>query len=68
MVVGGRDDVERYRLAGAEGIVAEDPAAVVEAWEALPSDVSLVILTPASASHVRPDFRSGRPLTVVVPA
>lgn len=47
--IGERSTIEGYALAGAEVIVAEDPAAVRDAWERLAVDVDLVLLTPAAA-------------------
>lgn len=72
VAIGERARVEGFGLAGAEVLVAEDPAAVQAAWAALGSDVGVVLLTPAAQAalgspqgllEVEPD----RPLLVVLP-
>ncbi len=72
VVLGERSRVAGFALAGARVARAEDPQAVLAAWEALAHDVAVVVLTPAAAAALaalldqppRPD----RPLTVVMPA
>jgi len=46
--------VRGFGLAGALVLPAEDAHEVRAAWAALPSDVELVILTPAAAQAVGP--------------
>jgi vacuolar-type H+-ATPase subunit F/Vma7 len=50
--------VEPYALAGAFVVVAEEPAAVRTAWDSLPDDVAVVILTPAAAAALPDDVTS----------
>lgn len=73
VAIGERARVKGFALAGAEVVVAEDPAAVRVAWAALGSDVGVALLTPAARAalgsseddllEVVPD----RPLLVVLP-
>jgi vacuolar-type H+-ATPase subunit F/Vma7 len=46
VVLGESVRVQGYALAGAKTIVAETPDEVRRAWNALESDVALVLLTP----------------------
>ena len=60
--------VQGYALAGAVVCAADDEAAVLRAWRALPGDVALLVLTGTAADCLgdelarRPDL-----LTVVMP-
>jgi len=47
-VIGAQTAVQGYGLAGALVRVAEDTDAVRQAWETLPADVSVVVLTRAA--------------------
>lgn len=74
VAIGERTRVEGFGLAGAEVLVAEDPAAVRVAWAALGSDVGVALLTPAARAALgSPDDADltevvpGRPLLVVLP-
>jgi vacuolar-type H+-ATPase subunit F/Vma7 len=75
VAVGERSRVEGFALAGAEVVVAEEPAAVRAAVAALDDDVAVLLLTPAAADAIRPhdgpaapaDVVPGRPLPVVMP-
>jgi len=60
--------VDGYRLVGASVCAAEDPAAVLEAWDRLPAGTALVILTGAAALALGSLVRDpDAPLTVVMP-
>ncbi len=50
VAIGEAVRVEGFALGGATVLVAEDPAAVRRAWESLPSDVAVVVLTPKAAA------------------
>jgi len=58
--------VQGFALAGARILPAESPDAVRTAWQELPDDVALVILTRAAAEALAPAERAHR-LTVVMP-
>ena len=60
--------VQGFALAGAMAVPAEEPEAIRRAWEALPDDVVVVVLSPAAASALgeRRHARHGI-LTVVIP-
>lgn len=47
-VIGAQPAVQGYGLAGALVRVADDPEAVRRAWQTLPADVSVVVLTRAA--------------------
>jgi vacuolar-type H+-ATPase subunit F/Vma7 len=49
-VVGEEVRVAGFALAGASIVPAEGADAVRRAWQALPADVEVVILTPAAAA------------------
>lgn len=61
------EGVAGYRLAGAHVVEAEGPVPVRAAWDALPEDTGLVLLTPAAraALGAEPDRR--RLLVAVIP-
>ncbi len=67
-VIGAHAAVAGFALAGAHVRVAADDDAVRAAWESLPTEVGVVLLTPAAATAL-----TGQPapsttrLTAVVP-
>ncbi|MDF3293290.1 V-type ATP synthase subunit F [Streptomyces silvisoli] len=66
--IGERTRVAALALAGVTVVPAEGPEHVREAWAALPTDVTLVIVTPAAADALGPEALDGvRPLTAVMP-
>ncbi|MGW3247970.1 hypothetical protein [Streptomyces sp. NPDC001070] len=66
--VGEQPRVAGLALAGVTVLVAEGTQAVREAWQALPADVDLVIVSAAAAEVLGPEQLSqGRPLTAVMP-
>ncbi|WKX69015.1 V-type ATP synthase subunit F [Streptomyces sp. XD-27] len=66
--IGERVRVSGFALAGVTVYVAEDPAAVREAWRTLPADTGLVIVTPAAADALgTAPLEETRPLTAVMP-
>jgi vacuolar-type H+-ATPase subunit F/Vma7 len=68
-VLGEAVRVEPFALAGAVVAVAEDAASARSAWIALPTDIGVVIVTPAAAATLTGDLRSqrGGVLTVTMP-
>jgi vacuolar-type H+-ATPase subunit F/Vma7 len=69
VVIGEGTAVAGYALAGAVVVPAEDPEAVLAAWDSLATDVGVVILTPRAARAVGPRRTTAlRPLTVVMPS
>jgi vacuolar-type H+-ATPase subunit F/Vma7 len=48
VAIGDQERLRGFPLAGVEVAVAEDPAGAREAWDSLPPDVALVILTPTA--------------------
>jgi len=69
VAIGEQERLRGFTLAGVEVAVAEDPAGAWAAWEALPPDVALVILTPAAhaALGAAELDRRGQRLWVVMP-
>ena len=69
-VIGEEAVVRGFGLAGVRVLPAGEAAAVRAAWQGLPGDVALVILTPAAeaalAAEAAPDSRDGGDLLVVV--
>ncbi|WP_405577268.1 hypothetical protein [Streptomyces sp. NBC_01092] len=68
--LGERARVIGLALAGAVVLLADDPDAVRRAWQSLPDGIDLVILTPAAAEALEPDFaapRARRLLIAVMP-
>lgn len=67
-VIGEALRVEGYALPGAAVYTAEDEAGVRRAWQALPDDVAVVVLTPRAAGWLGDEI-AGRPglLPVVMP-
>jgi vacuolar-type H+-ATPase subunit F/Vma7 len=64
--IGERVRVQGFRLAGALVFDAEEPTAVRAAWNGLPMDVAVVVLTPASAAALDGDLDATNRLTVVM--
>ncbi len=58
--IGEEQRVRGYALAGDSVMAAADETAARAAWEALDSDVGLVILTPAAAHGLRHELTSAR--------
>lgn len=68
-VIGEETAVAGYALAGAVVVPAEDAAAVREAWNGLPPDVEVVLLTSRAAQSLGPErTRTMHPLSVVMPS
>lgn len=66
--IGERTRVSGLALAGVTVLVAEEPESVHRAWQDLPRDVALVIVTPAAADTLGPALLDGaRTLTAVLP-
>jgi vacuolar-type H+-ATPase subunit F/Vma7 len=61
--------VQGFGLAGALVVAADTPEAAGAAWQDLPADVTLVILTPDAARFLAERLPGGPPdrLTVVMP-
>ncbi len=67
-VIGAETAVAGYALAGAVVLTAEDDTAVRRAWEELPPDVEVVVLTaPAARALAAVHTSDGLPLAVVMP-
>ena len=58
--------VEGFALAGAVVFGADDTAAVDRAWDALPSDVAVLILTRRAADRLRPRLAERPSLVITV--
>ena len=67
VAIGEPGSLEGFALAGATVVTAGDPTAVRRAWEELPEDVSLVLLTESAADTLRELLGSGEILHAVVP-
>jgi vacuolar-type H+-ATPase subunit F/Vma7 len=68
-VIGERTRVTGYALGGAVVLVAESDDEMRAAWNGLPTDVAVVVLTKRAADAVGHDRASGRrPLSVVLPS
>jgi vacuolar-type H+-ATPase subunit F/Vma7 len=67
--IGERERVRGFAFAGVHVSTAEDPQAVREAWQALPADVAVLILTPAAHAALEVELE-GRDqlLRVVMPS
>lgn len=66
--IGEQPQVAGFALAGARVYVAESSAQVLATWDALPSSVAVVILTPAAAAALDDKrFAASGWLTVVMP-
>ncbi len=67
-VIGEGTAVAGYALAGALVLPAEDAPAVRAAWDRLPDDVDVVVLTAAAGDALGPRRHTTRPpLAVVMP-
>ena len=66
--IGGRDDLDGFRLVGVPVTDTPTPAAALAAWDALSEHVGLVILSPAAAAALGPRL-DDRPdvMTVTTP-
>jgi vacuolar-type H+-ATPase subunit F/Vma7 len=56
-----------YALAGVAMLPAEDAANAREAWERLPADTAMVVLTPAAHAALADAVRERELLYVVLP-
>lgn len=65
-VIGEGTTVAGYALAGALVVPAEDAAAVRSAWDHLPEDVVVVVLTAAAGRVLGADRATTRPPFAVV--
>lgn len=65
VVLGESPRVDGWALAGAVIVTAVGADDVRRAWDALPTDVDVVITTPAAAEAL--SHRSGQRLVVVMP-
>lgn len=66
--LGAQERIRGFALTGVRVVPADDDEAVRSAWQRLPADVSVVILTPAAAHALGPEaVRPGGRLTVVMP-
>jgi vacuolar-type H+-ATPase subunit F/Vma7 len=69
-VLGAGARVGGFALAGALVLVADDPDLARAAWDSLPADVAVAVLTPAAAAALDDRIRTGTadlPLLVVMP-
>lgn len=67
-VIGAGTLVAGYGLAGAVVLAAEDDDSVRAAWDGLPEDVAVVVLTAAAARALgEATATTGTPLAVVMP-
>ena len=69
VAIGERERVGGFALAGVDVVVADDPEGARAAWNAVPANVGLVILTPATHAALRADELDprGQRLWVVLP-
>jgi len=66
-VIGARERVRCFAFAGVHVLAAEDADAVRAAWQALPAEVELLMLTPAAREALGSELVGpGRPLHVVM--
>ncbi len=65
VAIGEHARIEGFALAGVALAPAADAAAALAAWEALPDDVALLLLTPAAAAAIGDRSRE-RPRLVCV--
>jgi vacuolar-type H+-ATPase subunit F/Vma7 len=66
-VLGAGVRVQGFALAGAFVSIADDEDAVRSAWQDLPSDTAVVVLTPEAAQALADVLPDTRRLTVVMP-
>jgi vacuolar-type H+-ATPase subunit F/Vma7 len=67
VAIGERAQLEGYALAGVEVIDAGDGSAVQRAWDELPADVRLVLLSPAAHAALAAQLSQRPLLWLVVP-
>jgi vacuolar-type H+-ATPase subunit F/Vma7 len=69
VAIGETERLRGFGFAGVDVIAADDPAAAQAAWQALASDVALVILTPDACAALGGDDLDPRAerLWVVMP-
>lgn len=69
VAIGERERMRGFALAGVEVLVADDAIDARRAWDALPGDVSLVILSATAHRALAADDLDprGLPLWVVLP-
>ena len=69
VVLGEAAAVDGFALAGATVISAADPEAVGRAWETLPADAAVVVLTASASAVLGAPARARRPglLTISMP-
>jgi vacuolar-type H+-ATPase subunit F/Vma7 len=67
VVLGEPSQVDGFALAGAIVIRADAPDQVRRAWDTLPPDTSLLVLTTTAAAALDGAVRPGDALTVVMP-
>jgi vacuolar-type H+-ATPase subunit F/Vma7 len=65
--IGPRDLVDGYGLAGARRYPAADPESVLAAWEALPADAELLLLSRLAAAVLAPHLDERPVVWVEVP-
>jgi vacuolar-type H+-ATPase subunit F/Vma7 len=65
--IGDRLLLDGYALVGVEVVDAPDPAAAQRAWDELPADVGLVLLSAAAHDALDGRLEEKRVLWVVVP-
>ena len=68
IVIGEPTLVAGYAMAGATTMPAQGADEVRQAWDGLPSDTTLVILTAAAAAALNGRLSGAEPLTAVMPA
>jgi vacuolar-type H+-ATPase subunit F/Vma7 len=69
VVLGDAAAVDGFALGGATVISAADPEAVRRAWETLPADAAVVVLTASASAVLGAPARARRPdlLTISMP-
>ncbi len=67
VVLGETARVSAFALAGATVRKADDPEDVRRAWQMLPEDVAVVVLTERAAAVLRAESTPDRLLCVVMP-
>lgn len=67
--LGAPDALAGYELAGARLVPAQSPEEIRQAWDLLPADTAVVILTPEAAAALADRLDDPAvPLTVTLPA
>ncbi|MBE1494019.1 vacuolar-type H+-ATPase subunit F/Vma7 [Amycolatopsis lexingtonensis] len=67
VAIGDEVEVSGFALAGVGVLPASTDGEVRTAWQELPGDVAVVILTVAAAGALAGELPVDRPLTVVLP-